>query len=135
MALADGLSTATGGLGIAWLNTIRGGGAGTSYTAPAAITTKLHTGIPGAAGTLTYSVGSTAAVATTFGAASAGAIALSNSPQWTNGGTGETITNVSCWDSSTYLFSGLLGSSKAWASTDTLTLTTFTVSLTPLATT
>ena len=35
----------------AWANTIRGGGNGTNYTAPAAVYVKLHTGAPGEDGT------------------------------------------------------------------------------------
>jgi hypothetical protein len=57
-------------------------------------------------------------------------------PSWTNGGTSETLTHLSFWDSSTagnFLGSVALSSSKAWASTDTFTLSTQTWALTPLA--
>ena len=37
----------------AWANTIRGGGNGTTYTAPAAVYVKLHTGAAGEDGTET----------------------------------------------------------------------------------
>lgn len=133
MALQAGLSVTN--LANAWLNTLRGGGNGSNFTAPAALTGKLHTAIAGSAGTNAYSVGDATAKAVTSGAASNGATALSNAPQWTNGGTGETITDVSFWDTTTFLFSGTLGTPKAWASTDTLTLTSLAFSLGPLATT
>lgn len=121
----------------AWLNTIRGGGAGTSYTAPAAVYAALHisTG-PGAAGTSNNSAGSTLRVAVTEGAASGGAIALTNSPLWTNGGASETLTFISLWDALTsgnFLCSLQLTSSQAWAATNTFTLTSLGISLTPLA--
>jgi hypothetical protein len=128
--MAVGLSTTN--LANAWLNMLRG----TAFSAPAAIYVKLHTGDPGAAGASNAAAGSTTRVAATHSAASAGAIALSNAPQWTNGGTSETISHISVWDASTagnFLFSAALTTSKAWASSDTLTLNTLGVSLTPLA--
>jgi hypothetical protein len=115
-----------------WLNMLRG----TAFSAPAAIYVKLHVGDPGSAGTANASAGSTTRVAATHSAASAGAIALSNAPQWTNGGTSETISHISVHDNATagnFLFSAALSVSKAWASSDTLTLNTLGVSLTPLA--
>ena len=78
--MADGLAAY---LANAWVNTIRGGGNGTGYTAPAAITADLH--LPRDPvrrdndGTRRVSL----KVACTSGAAAAGASALSNSPQWT----------------------------------------------------
>ena len=128
--MADGLSAY---LANAWVNTIRGGGNGTSYTAPAAIDATLHTADPGSAGTTAASAGSTASVAVTSGAASGGASALSNSPQWTNGGTSETITDMAFTDGTNFLYSGQLTSSKPWNSTDTLTLTSLAFSLGPMA--
>lgn len=115
-----------------WLNWIRG----TNATAPTSINTKLHTADPGAAGATAAAAGDTTRKAATFAAPSGGAIALSNSPQWTNGGTSETLTHVSNWDASTagnFLWSAALSSSQAWASTNTFTLTTLGVSITPLA--
>jgi hypothetical protein len=57
-------------------------------------------------------------------------------PSWTNGGTSETITHISVWDASTagnFLYSAALSASKAWVSTDTLTMNTLGVALTPIA--
>lgn len=130
--MAVGLSTTN--LANGWLNTIRGGAAGTSFTAPAAIFAKLHTADPGAAGATAASAVTTRQ-AVTFGAASGGAIALSNSPAFSMTAT-ETITHVSFWDNSTagnFLWSAALTTSKAVVNTDTLTLNSVGVSLAPLA--
>jgi hypothetical protein len=108
-----GLATTT--LANKILDHLRGG---TAWTQPAGIYVKLHTADPGAAGATAASVGSTTRSQATFSAASGGAIALTGtSPSWTNGGTSETLTHISVWD----------------ASTNTFTLTTLGVSLTPLA--
>lgn len=96
-------------------------------------TTKLHVGVPGDDGTSNYSAGDTSAKTTTFGAASGGAIALSNSPSWTNGGTDEQLTHISVWTSTTFLWSAALTVPKDWSVTDTFTLTTLGISLSPLA--
>lgn len=128
--MAVGLNTTN--MAHQWLNWIRG----SATTAPSGTYVKLHTADPGAAGTTAAAAGSTTRVAATFSAASGGAIALSNSPQWTNGGTSETLTHISVWDASTagnFLWSAALSSSQAWASTNTFTLTTLGVSITPLA--
>lgn len=117
-------------------NAIRGGGAGTSYTAPAAKYIQLHTGDPGSAGTSNISVGSTTRVAATSGAASGGAIALTNSPSWTNGGTSETLTHLAVWSAITagnFIYSVALTSSQAWASGNTFTLTSMGFTFTPVA--
>ena len=95
---------------------------------------KLHTADPGAAGTTAPSAVTTRASAT-FSAASAGAIALSNSPSFTMTTT-ETITHISVWDASSagnFLWSAALTTSKSVVNTDTLTFTTLGVSLTPIA--
>lgn len=129
-----GMSSAN--LAGSWLNTIRGGGNGVTFTAPAAIYAKLHTADPGAAGATAAAAGSTTRVAVTLGAASGGAVALSNSPSWTNGGTSETLTHLSVWDASSagnFLFSVALTASQAWASGNGFTLTSLSFALTPLA--
>lgn len=96
-------------------------------------TTKLHVGIPGDDGTDNYCQGDTSAEATTFGAASGGAIALSNSPSWTNGGYDEQLTHISVWTSTTFLWSAALTTPRDWSETDTFTLSTLGISLSPLA--
>lgn len=113
-----------------WLNMLRG----TAFTAPAATYIKLHTADPGAAGATAASAVTTRQAAT-FSAASAGAIALSNSPSFTMTGT-ETISHISVWDASSagnFLWSAALTTSKSVVNTDTLTFTTLGVSLTPVA--
>lgn len=118
-----------------WLDVIRTGGS--SFTAITTAYVKLHTGDPGAAAASNAAVGSTTRVAVTHASPSAGSMAENGTaPVWTNGGTSETITHISVWDASTsgnFLYSGALSASKAWASGDTLTLTTLTVALTPIA--
>lgn len=97
---------------------------------------QLHTGDPGAAGTANVSVGSTTRNAVTWNAAAAGSMTLASLAAWTNGGTSETITHISIWTASTagtFKQSAALTASQAWVSTNTLTLTTLTLSYTPLA--
>lgn len=118
-----------------WLDVIRTGGS--SFTAITSAFVKIHTGDPGAAGTSNAAAGSTTRPALTQATPAAGAMAQNGTaPQWTNGGTSETITHISVWDNATagnFLYSIALTASKAWASGDTLTLTSCSVSLTPLA--
>jgi len=110
---------------------------GTSFTAPAGAYFQVHTADPGAAGTNGVSAGDATRKSVTFSAASAGAKAMNGTnPVWTNGGTSETLSHVSLWSASSagsFLLSGALTSSKAWASGDTFTLTSFSISLTPIA--
>lgn len=109
-------------------NALRGGGAGTSFTAPAAVYAKLHTGDPGEAGTAN-TAGETTRKAVTFGASSGGVITLSNSPSWTNVSTSETYAYISLWDdvsAGNCLGSGALTASKAVIAGDTFTLTALT---------
>lgn len=130
--MTAGLSTTN--LANAWLNTIRGGAAGTTFTAPAAIYIKLHVGDPGASAANNASAVTTRQAAT-LGAASSGAVALSNSPAFSMTAT-ETISHISVWDNSTagnFLWSAALTTSKSVVSGDTLTFTTLGVSLSPLA--
>lgn len=123
-----GLATTT--LANKWLDMLRA----VAFTAPAATYIKLHTADPGAAGTNAPSAVTTRQLAT-FSAASAGAIALSNSPSFTMTAT-ETISHISVWDASTagnLLWTATLTTPKSVVNTDTLTFTTLGVSLTPLA--
>lgn len=116
----------------AWLNVLRG----TTFTG-VSVFVKLHTADPGAAGATAAAVGSTTRPAITWSAASAGSMTITGTvPSWTNGGTSETLTHVSFWDNATagnFLGSAALGSSQAWASTNTYALNTCTWSLTPIA--
>jgi hypothetical protein len=127
--MAEGLSTT---LVSNWLNTLRAAGA--AFGPVAAEYAQLHTANPGAAGTTAISVGSTTRVILTHAASSAGsALALTGTnPAWTNGGTSETITDISVWTAvtgGTFLYSVALTTPKAWASADTFTLQSLGVSL------
>jgi hypothetical protein len=106
-------------------------------TAPAGNFVKLHTGDPGAAGA-TAASSVTTRPSVTFNAAAAGACAASNTPTWASwaGTSPETVTHISVWDANTagtFLYSVALTSSKVVQTGDTLTLTSLSVSLAPLA--
>jgi type IV secretory pathway TrbL component len=106
-------------------------------TAPAGNFVKLHTADPGAAATNAASSVTTRPSAT-FNAAAAGAVTLSNTPTWATwaGTSPETVTHISVWDASTagtFLYSVTLTASKTVQTGDTLTLTSLSVSLAPLA--
>lgn len=117
------------------IDTIRSGGS--SKTAITNAYVKLHTGDPGAAATANAAAGSTTRVNVTHAAVSGGSMSINGTnPVWTNGGTSETITHISIWDASTAgnpIYTAALTASKAWASGDTLTLTSLTVTVTPVA--
>ncbi|WPH57657.1 hypothetical protein [Mycobacterium phage WXIN] len=106
----------------------------TTYTPPATIYAKMHTGDPGAAGTANAS-GQATRVATTFAAAASGSIAISNTPEFTLNAS-ETITGVSFWDASTsgnFLYSAQASVSKGGVSGDIIRVSTNTFGFTPLA--
>lgn len=121
----------------AWLNVLRGNSNGTTFTAPAVMAVKLHTADPGAAGTTAAAAGDTTRKAIGFNAASAGSMSLASAPAaWTNGGTTETLTHISVWDSTTvgsFYYSAALTASQSWANTNTFTLTSLTFALSPIA--
>lgn len=123
--MSEGFSST---LATAVLNILKG----TAPTTYATVYVQIHTANPGAAGSTAVSVGSTTRQSATFGTATAGSISLSTTPSWTNGGTSETITDISVWSaatSGTFLFSAQLGTSKAWANGDTLQLSSLSVSI------
>lgn len=97
----------------------------TTYTAPAGVYLKAHTGDPGAAGTANASA-ETTRKAVTFGAPSAGS-SVAPAVSWASWSAGsETITHVSLWDaltSGTFLQSGALAVSKSVTNGDTLNVT------------
>ena len=119
----------------AWLNCIRSGGA--TRTVVAGTFVKLHTADPGVAGATAAAVGSATRIALTQAASVSGSIVLNGTaPVWTNGGTSETLSHISVWDAVTagnFLYSVALTTPQAWASTNTFTLSSATVSITPLA--
>lgn len=98
---------------------------GTTYTAPASVWLKVHTGDPGSAGTSNASA-ETTRKQVTFGAPSAGSSAAS-AVSWASWSAGsETISHVSLWDASsagTFLASGTLAVSKSVTNGDTLNVT------------
>jgi hypothetical protein len=107
---------------------------GTAHSGWTSATVRLHTGDPGAAGTANAS-GETAAQTVTFNAASGGSMALASSVSWTAWDVGtETITHISIWDNNTtFKRSAALTASRTVNDGDTFTLSTLTVSKTPLA--
>jgi hypothetical protein len=109
----------------------------TNWTAPVANYAKLHVGDPGAAGANNAAAGSTTRVVLTWAAPSSNAVALTTTlPVWTNGGTSETLTHISVWDAvsaGNFLYSIALTSSQAWASGNTFTLTSGSITVSPIA--
>jgi hypothetical protein len=130
--MATGMAATT--LANKWLDLI----GGTAFTTPAGSFIKLHnnTGDPGAAAANNVS-GTTTRVAATWSAASAGSKAMSNTPTWASwAGGSETVGYISEWDAITtgnFLFSAALTTPKAMTNGDTLTLSTLTFALTPIA--
>lgn len=125
MSLSNYLEDAIG-------NSLRGGGNGTSFTAPAAVYAQLFVGDPGEDGTANTAT-ETSRKAVEFGAASGGVISLSNSPTWTNVAGSETFSHVALFDASSAgncLGSGALASPKAVTAGDTFTLSSLTITLT-----
>jgi hypothetical protein len=106
-------------------------------TAFAAAFIRLVVGDPGAAGTSNGAAGDTTRQGITMGAAAAGVKTMTGAdPVWTNGGTSETITGVSLFTlaaGGTFIASGTLTTSQAWASGNTFTLTSLSASITPVA--
>lgn len=125
----------TAGLAAAHANSILNVLRNTAYAAIAAPVVQLHTADPGVAGTTAVSVGSATRNAVTWNAPASGSMTVSTLSAWTNGGTSETITHLSIWTASagTFVQSGALTASQAWVSTNTLTMTTLTLSYTPIA--
>ena len=124
------------GLAAAHANSILSVYSGTTYTAIAGSYVQLHVGDPGAAGTTSISAGSTTRNQATWNAASGGSMSKNTLSAWTNGGTSETLSHVSLWSAvsaGTFIQSFTLSASQAWVSTNTFTLTTFTLSFTPIA--
>ena len=98
---------------------------------------KLHTADPGAAGATAAAAGDATRKQATMAAAASGSKAASGSVgPWTNGGTTETLSHISLWSASsagTFNLSAALTASQAWVATNTFTLTSLSISITPLA--
>lgn len=129
--MADGLSTVN--VANAWLNTFLN-----TSCSFAGVYVQLHTGQPGSAGTSNPGAGSTTRLHAGFSAPSGGTLSLSSAMgPWTNGGTNETLTDITLWTAAsggTFLASLPLTVTKPWANGDTFTLNTLTIELIPLAT-
>ena len=98
---------------------------------------KLHTADPGASGATAAAAGDTTRKQATMASASGGSKAMTSmSGSWTNGGTPETVSHISIFSASsagTFEASAALSASKAWASGDTLSLTSLSIAITPIA--
>lgn len=98
---------------------------------------KLHTADPGAAGATAAAAGDTTRKQATMAAASGGSKAMTGTAgPWTNGGTSETLSHLSLWTASTAgTFNGsvTLTASQAWVNTNTFTLNTLSIAITPIA--
>jgi len=112
----------------------------TAYGAIATPFVQLHTADPGAAGTTAVSVGDATRKSIAWSAPSGAnpvQMTVTAAPgAWTNGGTSETLTHVSIWTASsagTFVLSLVLTAPQAWVSTNTFTLNTCTLALTPTA--
>lgn len=129
--MTDGLSTTN--LANAWLGTF-----GTaSFSEITTSFVQLHTASPGASGTTAVS-STTTRQSLTWGTASGGSIAITNTPTWSSwaGTNGEVVTDISIWSASssgTFYFSAALSASKTVNTGDTLELTSLSISLSPLA--
>ena len=97
---------------------------------------KLHTGDPGAAGTANASA-ETTRLALGFAAASGGSVAENTQPQWSGWSAGtEGITHLSLWNNLTagsFLWSVDLGGTTTVNDGDDLTISSLSISFTPLA--
>ena len=97
---------------------------------------QLHTGDPGASGTSNVS-GETARPEITWATTGGGSKSITGTLEWAAWSAGnETISHISIWDATsggTFIWSGALTTAKAVSNTDTLQITSLTLSLTPLA--
>jgi hypothetical protein len=132
-AAASGVYGPSAALILALLNAI----GGTSFSIPT-LYAKLHTGVPGAAGTTAAAVGDATRKLAVFSPAANSAIALMGTPPaWTNGGTTETVTGLSLWSAAsagTFWFSMPLSSPITWDLNDIITLSTLPITMGPQAT-
>lgn len=98
---------------------------------------KLHVGDPGSAGASNAAAGDTNRKQATMASASGGSKAMTGTVgPWTNVSTTETISDISLWtavSAGTFNGSAALTASQAWVNTNTLTLTSLTIAITPIA--
>src|ERR1700748_633722 len=106
-------------------------------TSPASTFVQLHTGSPGAAGTSNVS-STTTREGVTWNSPSAGSVSNATNPAWPAwaGTSGEVVTDISFWPASsagTFDWSVVLTSSVTMLTGDTLTITSITITVTPIA--
>lgn len=110
----------------AFLKTMRGGGNGTSFTAPTDIYVQLHTADPGEDGTASVAGNAVRQRLTSAAPANPGGTMDSNADAtWTNVSTTETYSHFSTWDASSRgnpLMIGALSASRSVTAGDTFTL-------------
>jgi hypothetical protein len=98
---------------------------------------KLHTADPGAAGGTAAAAGDTTRKQATMAAASAGSKAMTGTAgPWTNVSTTETLTHISLWTAAaagSVNGTADLTASQAWVNTNTFTLTSLSIAITPIA--
>lgn len=124
----------TAGLSASRANSILSVLRNTAYSAVATPFVKLHTGDPGAAGTANASAVTTRN-AVTWNAPSGGSMTLNTLSSWSMT-TSETITHISIWDASTagtFIESWALSSGVAVVNGSTFSITTLTLSFSPIA--
>lgn len=123
-----------------WLSTLRNA----PFSVPA-LYGQLHTGVPGSTGTKVVSAGSASRFPMVFAAAANQAIGLhGNPPAWINGGyNGEAVSYLSIWSqeaagafnsNGTFYLSAPFTAPLSWDANDTLSLSSMSVSLGPVAT-
>jgi hypothetical protein len=127
----DGFSTVN--LANAWLNVF----GNASFSEISTSFVQLHTGDPGPNGTNNVS-SVTTRPSLTWGAASGGVIAITNTPTWASwgGSNGEVETDITVWSASslgTFYFSAAITSPVTVNTGNTLQLTSLSISLSPLA--
>lgn len=109
-----------------WLNVIRGGGAGVTFTAPATVYSSLHSADPGDTGASEISGGTPAYArkSITFNAPAGGSLDSSNTPVF-DVPAGTTVSYVGFWDALTggNFYGSANVTDEAFAAQGTYTLT------------
>lgn len=115
-----------------WLDTV----GGTAFTTIAGSFIKLFLGDPGASASTNASTNTTR-VAATWNSAASGSKSISNTPTWAAWANGnETISHIADFDASTAgnaVFTAVLTASRSVVNGDTLTLSSLSISIAPLA--
>lgn len=98
---------------------------------------QLHVGDPGSAGTSNAAAGDASRKQATMGSASGGSKAMTGTAgPWTNDSEPEELSHISLWTASsdgTFNGSAALTAPQAWDDTNTFTLTSLSIAITPIA--